>query len=323
MAEPDNPHDLDFAAHPHDAYFKKVFSEPAHAAAFFQRHLPARVAAAMDWAGLQVLPGSFVKTSLEQVHADLLFSVNLAGRPTLLYLLLEHQSSVDPLMPLRMLVYVTEILLGHAREIGLPLPMVFPFVLHQGPEQWAVSPCLEQMFDLPEDLSVEVLPFLPKFRHGLLDLTRFDPDGDKSDLRLRAVLQFMKLARERDVRGLLLWMIEDARQSAHRLPEGLLKTTLLYALHCDTRVDAAQIIDILSGSAEYRETTMTIAQQLKAEGQAEAKAEGSYIGRLQLLQELMGLPVAAYETLSRLGGDELQARCVALHGEYELRFKKA
>ena len=142
MAEPDNPHDLDFAAHPHDAYFKTVFSEPAHAAAFFQRQLPAPVSAAMDWAGLQVLPGSFVKTSLEQVHADLLFSVNLAGRPTLLYLLLEHQSSVDPLMPLRMLDYVTEILLGHARDIGLPLPVVFPFVLHQGPEQWTVSPCL-------------------------------------------------------------------------------------------------------------------------------------------------------------------------------------
>ena len=71
---------------------------------------------------------------------------------------------------------------------------------------------------------------------------------------------------------------------------------------------------------------MTIAQQLRAEGQAEAKAEGkaegSYIGRLQLLQELMGLPVVADETLSRSGVDELQARYVALHREYESRFKK-
>ncbi len=60
-----------------------------------------------------------------------------------------------------------------------------------------------------------------------------------------------------------------------------------------------------------------------AEGRAEGRAEGSYIGRLQLLQEMMGLPVASDETLSRLVVDELEARYVALYREYKLQLKKA
>ena len=85
------------AAHTNDGFFKAVFSQPEHATAFFKSHLPPALAAKMDWNSLGVLPGSFVKTSLQQVHSDLLFSVRVGERETLLYLLFEHQSSPDPI----------------------------------------------------------------------------------------------------------------------------------------------------------------------------------------------------------------------------------
>ncbi|MEN3943436.1 Rpn family recombination-promoting nuclease/putative transposase, partial [Prosthecobacter sp. SYSU 5D2] len=58
--------DADLAAQPNDAYFKAVFSDPVYATAFFQRHLPAETAALVDWPSLVLLPGSFVKGSLQQ-----------------------------------------------------------------------------------------------------------------------------------------------------------------------------------------------------------------------------------------------------------------
>ena len=37
-----------------------------------------------------------------------------------------------------------------------------------------MSPCFEDLFDLPEDLREVLLPYLPKFRHLLLDLSQSD-----------------------------------------------------------------------------------------------------------------------------------------------------
>ena len=91
--------EIDLSAHPNDGYFKAVFSDPKHAAMFFQSHLPAEIVARADWSTLALLPGSFVKQSLQQAHSDLLFTVRIAGRETLLYLLFEHQTTVDPPCP--------------------------------------------------------------------------------------------------------------------------------------------------------------------------------------------------------------------------------
>ena len=53
------------AAHTHDGFFKTVFSQPEHATAFFQSHLPPEVVARIDWPSLVVLPGSFIKANKE------------------------------------------------------------------------------------------------------------------------------------------------------------------------------------------------------------------------------------------------------------------
>ena len=116
------------AAHTHDGFFKAVFSNPQHASAFFQSHLPPGIVAHTDWSTLALIPGSFVRSSLAQMHSDLLFSVRVGERETLLYLVFEHQSRPDPAMPLRLLSHVTEIFLKHHKEHGFPLPAVLPFV---------------------------------------------------------------------------------------------------------------------------------------------------------------------------------------------------
>jgi predicted transposase/invertase (TIGR01784 family) len=67
--------DLDqLASQPNDAYFKEVFSQPENAVAFFREHLPAKIAEGVSWASLRLIPSSFVKHTLQQSHADLLFA---------------------------------------------------------------------------------------------------------------------------------------------------------------------------------------------------------------------------------------------------------
>ncbi len=156
MENPDKP--ADHATKTHDGFFRAIFSQPEHAREFFKSHLPPEIAKRVEWESLAVMPGSFVKANLRQVHTDLIFSVRIDGRESLLYLLFEHQSKPDPAMPLRMLVYVLEILLEHYEAHGLPLPPVLPFVLNQGPAEWTVSSDFETLFDLPADLAEILLP---------------------------------------------------------------------------------------------------------------------------------------------------------------------
>ena len=269
----------------------------------------------LDGSSLTVVPGSFIKSSLQQVHSDLLFSVRIGDRETLLYLLFEHQSTVDSAMPLRLLGYVVEILIQHHKSHGLPLPPVLPIVLHQGPDIWNVSTAFEDLFDLPDELAADLLPFLPKLQHALLDLTQCDPATEEDDTRLRVVLQLMKLARERQLLQFFQWLAETL---VEQLPDSFLGQLLLYALHSDSDLDAKQIFNKLSTNPELKHSTMSVAEKLKAEG----RAEGFWSGKIQALQEFLDLPVTQRQTLEAMELAELEALHAKLHREYELRFKR-
>ncbi len=317
MPEPEDQ--LEPAAHTNDGFFKAIFSQPEHATAFFKSHLPPEIVARIDWPSLTVLPGSFVKSSLQQVHSDLLFSVRIGERETLLYLLFEHQSTPDPSMPLRLLGYVTEIFTHHHKSHGLPLPPVLPLVFHQGPDAWNISTAFEDLFELADEIAADLLPFLPKFHHALLDLTRFDPATGENDTRLRVVLQLMKLARQKELLRFFQWL---AGFSAKELPDNLLGMMLLYALHSDSDLDAKKIYHSLSTNPELEKNTMSVAEKLKAEGRVEGRVEGLWIGKIQILEEFLDLPVSSGEGLEALNLEELQAMQERLHREYELRFKR-
>lgn len=307
------------AAHTHDGFFKAVFSQPEHAIAFFKSHLPPAISARIDWPSLHLLPGSFVKSSLQQVHSDLLFSARIGARETLLYLLFEHQSSPDPAMPLRLLGYETEILLKHHKAHGLPLPPVLPLVFHQGPESWNLSTSFEDLFALPEELAADLLPFLPKFQHALLDLTRFDPDTREDDTRLRVVLQLMKLARQKELLRFFKWLTGFP---ARDLPDNLLSLMLLYALHADSDLDARKIYHTLSSNPELKKNAMSVAEKLKAEGRVEGRVEGLWIGKIQAFEEFLGKNQTSREILEALPVADLEALHQTLHREYEARFKR-
>jgi predicted transposase YdaD len=91
---------------PHDALFKAAFEQPANAAALVRRCLSSELQARFDWSTMRLLPGSFVDPELRASHSDLVFVVASFAGPVLVYVLLEHQSSNDVRMTLRVLCYM-------------------------------------------------------------------------------------------------------------------------------------------------------------------------------------------------------------------------
>ncbi len=324
--------DGDLVFHSNDGFCKEVFSIPENARALFQNHLPPGIVAGIDWSSLTLAPGSFVKKSLRQTHSDLLFSVQCAGRPLLLYLLFEHQTTVDEAMPLRLLVTVAEILLSHHKKHGLPLAPVIPFVLHQGPERWSVSTQFSDLLELPPGAGPELLAFQPVFRYALLDLTQFDPDREERDAHNRVVLQLMKLARENRIREFFRWLAGNF--AAAVLTDELLRLSLLYALHTDTSLDFDQIIHSLETNTELKKKAMSTAEHLMEQGRAKGRAEGEargeargesrglWIGKVQVLEELMGLAVTQIEAFAGQDAEKIERRFDKLQARYAKQFKK-
>ena len=164
----------------HDVLFKAIFSEPRNAREHFERFLPPEVVATLDLDQLRRVPGSFVTKQSEERHTDLLFEApSTTGGNAYVYLLFEHQSTVDTFMPLRMLGYMVNIWEAHRRDTvavhtrSKTLPPIIPLVLYQGSERWTASPAFDALLSPAEPYR----PFVPDFRMLLTDLAREEDDA--------------------------------------------------------------------------------------------------------------------------------------------------
>jgi predicted transposase YdaD len=196
-------------ATPHDALFKLAFERPEHASGVLRTLLPAAAVARMDFSTLELVPGSFRDAELRDVETDLLYRVQLGGQPALVYVLLEHQSSVDPGMAWRLLRYVVKILESWSREhpAAQRLPAVLPVVVAHGERPWTAPTSLLALYDLDEPTRSALEPWLVNFRFVLDDL------AVQSSEALRARPEASALAR------LTLFLLQRGRESPDLLSE--------------------------------------------------------------------------------------------------------
>jgi len=194
----------------HDAFFKQVLSDPKLADTFLREHLPADVVGLLGPEPPERVPGSFVDEELRQHHSDLLFRVRLkAGSEAFAYMLLEHKSSPDPGARLQLLRYVVRILTQwyEQNQPKLPLPPVLPLLANQGPGNWRYSCEFADLFGaVPASLS----PYLPSFRHALVDLARVGDLDLSTEVRLRAFLKALKYSRRVDLSDRIDTLLAEA-----------------------------------------------------------------------------------------------------------------
>ncbi|HZU96898.1 MAG TPA: Rpn family recombination-promoting nuclease/putative transposase [Planctomycetota bacterium] len=159
---------------PHDRLFRLTFSSAENALGILRAVLPPEVMAAIDPSSLELEEGSFVDEELKGQESDLLFRARLlAGRAIKVYVLVEHQNSVDPLMPFRLLrtvVSVQDRWRRNTDEAVKQLPVVIPIVFFHGPKPWSGPRSLGEILDLPEELRLALAPYVPVFEMLVDDL---------------------------------------------------------------------------------------------------------------------------------------------------------
>lgn len=277
---------------PHDALIRGIFSSPENASGQLRAVLPPKLAERIDWDSLHLESGHFVEQDLTAQYSDLLYSATVEAHPVLLYLLYEHQSSGDGMMPLRSLRYMVAIWTRWLEDNkgAKAIPAIIPVVLSNAPDGWRWPVSMGELFAIPEDLRSALQPYLPEFRFVLDDLMgRTDAELMARTATALGILGMLALRHARDDEGLAPCLLEWAKLvtavfSAENGREALGKV-VRYALLANQRTtiqDLESVLVPMLGEAA-REVVMTegerLIQQGELRGLEKGKAEGEAKGR--------------------------------------------
>ncbi|MEZ4294781.1 MAG: Rpn family recombination-promoting nuclease/putative transposase [Polyangiaceae bacterium] len=304
-----------------------IFQHPENARGELEHLLPRELSRRFDWSTLKLLSGSFVDEVLSGSQSDLLFSVYLDGSETLLYFLLEHQSTSDPLLLYRLLKYMVRVLdrwlKEKKNEHATRLPPVIPFLLCHAPTPWSAPLRFEEILDVPPEVLPLIADFVPRFRPLVDDLTATTDEeifGRALTAAGRVTLWCLRNARDAAawVAGFSRWVgllraLDETPNDRAALP---LILRYIFSVH-----EAAPevILPRLQAalSEEQLETMATIEAQLIAKGEARGRAEGEARGEARGRAE--GAATAARSLLLR----QLQLRFGSLPPEVLARIDSA
>ncbi len=300
----------------HDNGYKLLFSHPEMVADLLRGFVREEWVRDLDFSTLERVPGSYVTPELGGRESDIVWRVRRTkeGRWLYVYLLIEFQSTVDPFMALRMMVYLGLLYqdLLHRGELSRSgrLPPVLPLVLYNGVASWRAA---QDVSELIEEAPGGLERYRPRLRYCLLDEMRI-ADSELGSLRNLAAALF-RLEKSRgpeDIQRVLValvgWLAEPGLVELRRSFTEWLSRVLLPARV--PGIEIAEVADLQEVKSMLAERVMEWTQTWKQEGLEEGRKEGRQEGLQEGLQE--GRQEERREALER-------ARSVVLR-ELERRF---
>ena len=160
----------------HDQFFRTALSNQRVVREFLTAWLPSSLREGIDFSHLELQPRSQINDLRKESAVDVLYKTRIDGHDGYVYLLLEHQSTPDALMPFRLLKYVCNIIDYHLKTHRTKkIPLVYPVVVYHGKNKYPFSTNINELVDAPPVLVERY--FLKPFQ--LIDL------GDIADETLK------------------------------------------------------------------------------------------------------------------------------------------
>jgi ElaB/YqjD/DUF883 family membrane-anchored ribosome-binding protein len=264
----------------------------------------------IDFARLARVPVTFVARDFRHVEADVVLRAPVRQRGTRsrttvrVYVLIEHQSEPDRLMPLRLVDYVTQIFKAQLRDwsrrhrsfAGSQAQPVVPVVFYTGTQRWETPGRLIDLMALGEHFA-RLTPDLESLflNLGALPAARLETEGGFFGRVLRVVQR--RRARPEDYRQLVQALVEhlETMPAAERL-RWLELLSYLHALvyHDRDPAEAARLQEVIEASVrteqhrrEVAAMGKSMADVLREEGRKEGKKQEAVRSRKETLLRLL------------------------------------
>ena len=282
----------------HDGGYKLLFSHPEMVADLLRDFIREDWVQDLDFSTLEEVPGSYVTPALSSRESDVVWRVRWGqDRRLYIYLLIEFQSTIDPLMAVRMMVYLGLLYQDLARHQEIPrsgkLPPVLPLVLYNGNAPWSAA---REVSELIEEAPGGLELYRPRLRYCLLDELRM-ADSELEPLRnVAAALFRLEKSREPDnlqpvVTALLEWVQDPElrRSFATFLLKNLLPARM-------PGIEIPEVADLQEVKSMLAERVKEWTHQWKQEGLEEGLQKGLEKGRQEGREDAL---VEAREVLLR------------------------
>jgi predicted transposase/invertase (TIGR01784 family) len=146
---------------PHDKMFRASMNSPMVAKEFLEAHLPDVIKDKIDWQSIITCPNTFIDEELKLTQSDVLLQVKISGSNAYIYILAEHQSKADPIMPFRLLKYMVKIWdyhqAKHKSKNNLPFPVIVPMVFYTGKNIYNAPRSIWELCGSQADLMKNIL----------------------------------------------------------------------------------------------------------------------------------------------------------------------
>lgn len=262
----------------HDSFFRKSMSIPEVAREVIEMHLPEEILNKVDIGLLKQIPETFVEKSLQKQIVDVLFSCSTKDKKdkVFLYVLLEHQSTPDPWMSMRLLKYMLAICDRFRQENpdAKKLPLVYPMVIYNATIPHNAPRNFYELFEFPE-IAKNILesPF------ALDDLTQVEDEELKKTIWGGTLRFFMKYVRRRQLIDLLKQISLSLKQIyISNKGEDFLHSILCYnkveELEIDEQEKLSELLIDITDKQTAGNLMGTLAQAWMEEGRQEGKQEG-------------------------------------------------
>jgi predicted transposase/invertase (TIGR01784 family) len=255
----------------HDELSKKFLTDINMAREFLEIHLDKSVVAKCDLNTLTVESGSYIEDDLQKYFSDIVYKVDLLDKINCayIYMLIEHQSKAETLMPLRILRYQLSILQKHIDEhkIDGNLPSVVPLVFYNGLK--SPYPYATDIRDLFAD--VDIIDKMPLGTFGLVDLTVMSNDEILKHGKLALLEMVLKHIHVRDFRK-VAELIYNAVFIAYRddIQKGLFDSAVAYLMKAREAQELQPLFEqIITNIDNYKGDVMSYEETLIQKGRQE------------------------------------------------------
>ena len=260
----------------HDSFVKKALSNKVVAREFFETNLPPEILSQVDLTTLKQEKESYFDNTLGHGIVDLIYTVNFGKDKGYLIILLEHQSTQDYKMPLRIQKYILRICDDHLKKSKKEkIPVIYPILFYSGKEKYRAPLSLYEMFNNAE----KAKEFLTK-PIQIIETRSFGKDRIKDKYYAGLMMYFMNKIHERDIYPYISEVIELIGEISKEGDIEYIESILYYIIE---RADTEEVDEIFSGfkeavTKEHKEVVMTIAERLMERGREQGREAGIQIG---------------------------------------------
>ncbi len=263
----------------HDKTFINCMTDKQVAQQFFIQYLPKKILELTCLNDLMLQKNTYIDKKLRKSVTDIVYGAQIAGKIGYFYVLVEHKSAAEQLMPLQVMRYMLAIMHDHTKQYKTKeLPLVYPLIFYHGLESpYPYARALGELF--PKAYAETGLSFLTQPMQ-IIDVGQI-PDEAFREYAWSGLMSFVM--KHRSTQELVNYL-EDMRDAFYdiAIADGYdyYKILLEYIFHLSSPDQYDQILKVLHRmDKKVGEITMTAWDVLMSKGVAKGMEEGIERGR--------------------------------------------